>query len=166
MSLCFFFSRSLYTKSLLWRKYLWRTVWGLVCLHLPVWAGLCGKRLYTKYDLLSFESSKIMCRCVTHINMHKTACCRNYTSSAFLWSENITIQTQQHQARLSIIKAFVPIYQWIYSLTYTLLCLFFFAAKVFPGRLSLNKTFVQEMDNRASEQFQDTAHEIETAVRD
>lgn len=37
--------------------------------------------------------------------------------------------------------------------------------KVFPGRLSLNKTFVQEMDNRASEQFQDTAHEIETALR-
>lgn len=56
-----------------------------------------------------------------------------------------------------------------YSLFVCFFCVFFFftiAAKVFPGHVSLGRDFIQEMANKASKLFKDTADEIETAVRD
>lgn len=40
------------------------------------------------------------------------------------------------------------------------------AAKVFPGRLSLNKIFHQDMNDKTSKLFREQADEIEKAVRD
>jgi len=56
---------------------------------------------------------------------------------------------------------------------YSSLFFFFFsfsfftiAAKVFPGKVTLNDEFASEMDDRASKLFQETAEKIEKAVRD
>lgn len=50
--------------------------------------------------------------------------------------------------------------------TYVILFFLTIAAKVFPGRLSLEKSFQPGMDDKTSKLFREQADQIERAVRD